>query len=44
MGYSAEAPMEKEWRDSRILRIYEGTNEINRMVCVTFLLKKALSG
>jgi len=44
MGYSAEAPMEKDWRDSRILRIYEGTNEINRMVCVSFLLKKALSG
>jgi len=44
MGYSAEAPAEKEFRDARILRIYEGTNEINRMVCVTFLLKKALSG
>lgn len=42
MGYSADAPMEAAYRDIRISRIYEGTNEINRMHAVGMLLKKAL--
>jgi len=44
MGFSAEAPMEKAWRDARIARIYEGTNEINRMLSVGMLVKKAMKG
>ncbi len=44
MGYSKDAPMEAAWRDARISRIYEGTNEINRMHSVGMLLKKALKG
>ena len=44
MGFSAEAPMEAAWRDARIGRIYEGTNEINRMLSIGMLLKKGMKG
>ena len=44
MGFSADAPMEKAWRDARIARIYEGTNEINRILSVGMLIKKAMKG